>query len=185
MSNRATVIRRSLGAGRLAAGAALLAACAVLQAGCGASAASTGTGSASAASSPVVLYADCVRTHGVPDYPDAGPGIVGDQSGIDTQAPAYHDAQRDCAKLAPGAVAHHKTTERQKTLAVAFSRCVRAHGLPSFPDPVLSVPPPGVAHGIVRAGMYWPLPVGTVQSPRFSTAAVACGWTGTPHAAAG
>jgi hypothetical protein len=126
-----------------------------------------------------------MRTHGVPSYPDVGPGIVGDQSGINTQAPAYRSAQRDCAKLAPGAAARRTTSERQKTLAVAFSRCVRAHGLPDFPDPQLSLPPPGVGEGIIRAGMYWPLPAGTAQSPAFRQAAVACGWTGTPHAEAG
>jgi DNA-binding response OmpR family regulator len=46
---------------------------------------------------------------------------------------------------------------------------------PDFPDPSLSIPPRGEAQGIIRGGMYWPLPAGTVQSPAFEKAATICG----------
>ncbi len=52
---------------------------------------------------------------------------------------------------------------------------MRRHGIPDFPDPSLSIPPPGEAQGIIRGGMYWPLPAGTVQSPAFEKAATICG----------
>ena len=62
------------------------------------------------------------------------------------------------------------------TLVVAFSKCVRDHGLPSFPDPTRNLPPPPAPNGFVRGGFYWPVGRGTVSSPGFLRAARACGW---------
>jgi hypothetical protein len=134
-----------------------------------------------------VRYADCMRSHGVSGFPDQLPGGgLAPGPNIDTQSPVFISAQKDCAGLEPAATHPHKTTEEQKRLAVTFSRCIRAHGLPKFPDPSLTLPPPGQFDGgIIRAGLYWPLPNRTTVSPGFRRAAVACGWKIAPEATAG
>lgn len=154
----------------------LTAAATVAVTGCGAGGPAATTGGSASSPPQFLAYADCMRSRGVPDYPDGGVGNVGLPSSIDTQAPAYVSAQHACARDLPAPVGQRKPTERQRRLAVAFSACVRGHGLPRFPDPTLSVPAPGVVQGIVRSGMYWPLPAGTVASPAFQRAAAACGW---------
>ena len=150
--------------------------CAIVIAACGssskpsASAGSTGTG-------PGVAYADCMRSHGVTDFPDPTPdGGVALPATINPQSPSYQAALLACAKLQPGpAGGPPKASERQRTAGLAFSKCMRRHGLPDFPDPAISSRPPNQDEGVWRAGMYWPLPPGTQQSPAFLKAGAACG----------
>lgn len=149
--------------------------CAVGIAACGSSskpsapAGSTGTGQA-------IAYADCMRSHGVTGFPDPGPEGFALPSTINQQSPSYQAAQRVCAKLQPGPIGGPpKPSARVRALDVEFSKCMRKHGLTDFPDPTVGGPPPGQAHGIIRGGMYWPLPVRTEQSPAFQRAAAACG----------
>jgi hypothetical protein len=149
----------------------------VVVAGCASSGHAGTTGGGSATPPQFLAYANCMRLHGVPNYADTGPsGDLNPAASGDAQSPAFVSAQHSCQKLLPAPVGHDKPTERQWELAVAFSACVRAHGLPQFPDPTLSVPSLGSGDGIFRAGMYWPLPAGTVVSPAFRRAATACGW---------
>lgn len=160
-------LRRIRTVATLAAGGALL------LGACGSSSRPSGQ----TASPQAVAYAGCMRAHGVSGFPDPSPGGgFAIPSTIDPQSPAFLSAQRTCGGLIPGPVARHTPSERQRRLAVAFSICVRAHGLPGFPDPSLSVPPPSAAAGIIRGGMYWALAAGTVRSPAFTSAAAACGW---------
>ena len=124
-----------------------------------------------------LLFSDCMRAHGVPDFPDALAGGGYDlPPTVDQQAPAYMAAEKRCASLEPGPVPPHEPTEHQSQLDIAFSRCVRAHGLPSFPDPARDIPPPGAAHGFIRGGYFWAVGAGTVSSPAFRQAASSCGW---------
>ena len=129
-----------------------------------------------------------MRANGVPGFPD--PSALGGfdlPSTVDPAAPRYLSAQKTCAGLEPGPIPEHKVTQPQQRLAVSFSKCVRRHGIPDFPDPSVTAPPPGQGHGIVRGGrLYWALPPGTsLESPGFVTAAGACGWHMTPRANAG
>jgi hypothetical protein len=135
-----------------------------------------------------VVYSDCMRAHGVTSFPDPGPeGGLDIPSTINVHSPAYRSADQTCSRLQPSPIPRRIPTERQKLLAVAFSRCVRSRGIPDFPDPTPSVPPPAQAHGILRGGLYWPMSAGVVQSPAFRAAAAACGLhvTGGVAAAAG
>jgi hypothetical protein len=84
-----------------------------------------------------VAYARCMRRDGVPDFPDpttsGGVGIIL-PSGLDPNSPAFKAASQTCRALAPAA--HPTTVSAQKLAAeVKMARCMRAHGLPSFPDP--------------------------------------------------
>ena len=97
-------------------------------------------------------------------------------STIDPQSPYYQAAQQACAKLQLGPIGGPPNpSARVRALDVEFSKCMRRHGLPDFPDPTVGRPPPGQAQGIIRGGMYWPLPAGAQQSPAFEKAATACG----------
>jgi hypothetical protein len=124
-----------------------------------------------------LTFSDCMRAHGVPNFPDALPGGGYNMpSTIDEQAPAYIEAHKQCASLEPGPIPPPKPTQRQTHLDLTFSRCVRAHGLPNFPDPTRNLPAPGALQGFIRGGFYWQVTAGTVSAPAFLKAANACGW---------
>lgn len=85
-----------------------------------------------------LAYARCVRTHGVPLWPDPESNGVFDKSkltpgqlGVGSSQIA--GAQRACKSLTPT----YSATPQPHVLAQAltFSRCMRAHGATSFPDP--------------------------------------------------
>jgi hypothetical protein len=85
-----------------------------------------------------LAYSRCMRSHGVPSFPDpnsngllkieAKPG-----SGLDPNSPQFQAAQQACKSLQPGP---SPTQQRQQLAgALKFAQCMRAHGVPSFPDP--------------------------------------------------
>jgi hypothetical protein len=150
--------------------------CGMAIAACGSSKSSS-TAAAAGQFAQGVKYADCMRSHGVTGFPDpsAGGGFAL-PSTINPQSPSYQVAHKACGKLEPGPVGGPpKALEQQELLSVEFSKCMRRHGLPDFPDPVISSRPPNQDQGFWRAGMYWPLPAGTQQSPAFLKAAKVCG----------
>jgi hypothetical protein len=96
--------------------------------------ASSGTSSGPASS---LAHAECMRTHGVPDFPD--PGLiqinVKDHPDLDPSSPAFVTAQKACISLA-GGTAGNGVTPAMQLAALAYSACMRTHGFPNFPDPV-------------------------------------------------
>jgi hypothetical protein len=138
--------RRRLG-GR-AGQAALLAVTAGLMlatAACGSGSPSTsstgsgGTGSAStAAYSARLAFAQCVRAHGVANYPD--PESSGQEPNNAKQIahadPQFPAASKACAHLLPNGgqstTSGQAATDQQN--AARFASCMRSHGLPNFPD---------------------------------------------------
>jgi hypothetical protein len=89
-------------------------------------------------------YSACMRSHGVPTFPDAGstgqilidPRKLG-ESGIDVDSPRFKRAARSCLNLQPkGArsTAGQPTAAQQQAM-LRFARCMRSHGVPNFPDP--------------------------------------------------
>ncbi len=82
----------------------------------------------------------CVRSHGIPDFPD--PKSNGQipkeeilQLGVsDSRLRAATGA---CAHLNPYSSSGGQPTASTQTIAerLSFSRCMRAHGVPNFPDP--------------------------------------------------
>jgi hypothetical protein len=76
-----------------------------------------------------VRFAQCMRDHGVPDFPDPVDGRITTRSGGDPTA--MQAAQAACQELAPGG----RTTAQMQEQIIAFSRCMRDHGEPDFPDP--------------------------------------------------
>jgi hypothetical protein len=91
----------------------------------------------------ILKYAECMRAHGVRNFPDptqAGNGVslsvsgsVG--SGLDPNSPQFQSAQRACQSLLPQGGAGGPTSAQARQQALAFSQCMRSHGVPNFPDP--------------------------------------------------
>jgi hypothetical protein len=120
--------------------------CVVAVAACGSShmtSAATGT----LPDSQALKFADCIRAHGVPSFPDPSGGSGGvnlSGAGINPQSPAFKSARKACAPLAPGgAPGGARATESQFLAALKFAKCMRVNGFPSFPDPTRNDSPPG------------------------------------------
>jgi hypothetical protein len=130
--------------------AAILAATALalLAAACGGSPSSAGSGGSSnaggSANSQIGIdYARCMRSHGVPKYPDPGssnesasglPKVSLQQ--LEVSSSQYQAAQSDCAHLLPNG-GQLTQTQSQKDLnaMLRYARCMRSHGMPNWPDP--------------------------------------------------
>lgn len=89
-----------------------------------------------------IAYAQCMRTNGVREWPDPDSSGVFDKTKLTLQqlgvaASQLQSAQNACRHLLPnGGNGPSQAQLRQvKAQALAFSRCVRSHGVPSFPDP--------------------------------------------------
>ena len=145
----------------------------------------SGSGSAPTAtnrsqSASLVAFAACMRSHGVPSFPDPTTGPEGPNSfgidgyifnlpaNLDTQSPAYETANQNCQKLIQNAGGgFHPLPEKAREAAFAHARCMRAQGVPNFPDPVVSTSDGGIS---VRSGG----PGMNPQSPAFQHAQKVC-----------
>jgi hypothetical protein len=78
----------------------------------------------------------------VPNFPDPNAqGVIsgGTSTGIDPGSASFQAASRKCQKYQRGGPAP-SAAQQAKFLkqALAFSACMRAHGVPAFPDPTTS-----------------------------------------------
>ena len=128
-----------------------LAVAGVLVAGCSGGPADPGVaGVSSATASPsqsatvsgeaeALQYAACMRSHGVPDFPDptVQNGSVGFSitagDGVDQNSLQYQSARQACSSLRGGGTANSGSGNLAKELK--FAQCMRSHGVPDFPDP--------------------------------------------------
>jgi hypothetical protein len=91
-------------------------------------------------------YSACMRSHGVPNFPDpdssgriritGGADGNGQLTGVDVNSPHFNAAQKACQKLLPNGgrpTAAQQAEEQQAMLK--YAQCMRAHGVPKFPDP--------------------------------------------------
>jgi hypothetical protein len=155
--------------------------CAVAIVACGSSG-TTHRASSSNRAAQGIKFADCMRSHGVPNFPDpsSGGGIqIPAGSGINPFSPSFKSAQAGCANLLPGGGpgAQHPSAQ-EKAQMVQTSECMRRHGVSGFPDPTLSLPssPAGYSSIEDRGGIVLAIPdTINVGSPVFRQAAVACG----------
>jgi len=83
---------------------------------------------------------ECMRAHGVPNFPDPnGQGVI-QGSGIDPNSPVFQKAQQTCAKTIGGGVGTRSPAQiaQAEAAALSFSKCMRSHGVSDFPDPQFS-----------------------------------------------
>jgi hypothetical protein len=98
--------------------------------------------SGSSASSLGLTYSQCMRSDGVPNFPDpsAGGGLKTalSNAGIDQDSPAYKAAGTACHKYFPsGNPAPPTPAQQAQRLAerLKYAQCMRSHGVTKFPDP--------------------------------------------------
>jgi hypothetical protein len=125
-----------------------------------------GTPSASgqAGSPSAVAFSHCMRSHGVPDFPDPTsrgevPKVTPQQAGVSNAR--FQAAQRACARLLQPSQAQ---LPQIMTGLLNFARCMRARGIPNWPDPTTD-----------RSGQpVFDIPGIDPDSPRISNTADAC-----------
>lgn len=136
-------------------------------AACGSAAKSSGTGSKAFAS--FLHFSECMRSNGVPNFPDPSPGggiHIDTGSGLNPQAPAFQQAQDVCRKDLPGGGPPRVVPESQKIALINHAACIRSHGVPNYPDPTF--PAGGGIELFLGSGI-------NPSSPAFQRAAKACG----------
>jgi hypothetical protein len=110
-------------------------------------------------------YAQCMRAHGVPGFPDPSQGGATELSKSTVNSPQFQSASQACQSLVPGGAPQGggSPSPQMQSRFLSFARCMRAHGVPDFPDPTFS-----------GSGVSVPLPNGASNSPQFHSATQAC-----------
>jgi hypothetical protein len=97
-----------------------------------------GTTNSQSSSSQMLPFASCMRSNGVPNFPDPNssekfPGAQ--QLGVSSSL--YQSAMNACKHLLPnGGNAPSQTELRQEeTALLPFAQCMRSHGVSDWPDP--------------------------------------------------
>jgi hypothetical protein len=125
-----------------------------LLAACSGSPSSAGSrAGGSAGSTSAIAYSACMRSQGVPNFPDpvSGEGIPkGDAQQFGVSSTQYQAAQQACQSLISATGGSAQQQEQQCIVASdcspaavqrllnvmrEFSQCMRSHGVPNFPDP--------------------------------------------------
>ena len=114
----------------------------LLAAACGSSSRPPTTVSSSAEhdqariSAQLVTFSRCMRSHGVPSFPDPDtPGFKGQLAPSTPHTPAFGPALSACSHLLPTSADRAARTPTEVAAFVAFAGCIRGHGFPTFPDP--------------------------------------------------
>ena len=121
---------------------------ALISAGCGSNASSGNATAGSAATSgstkrtardKAVKFAECIRAHGVADFPDPNP--KGDfEYGVSVSPAVWTKAVSACKALQPPGTLSAKRTPEQQSTALEFAQCMRDNGVKDFPDPANGEP---------------------------------------------
>ena len=86
-----------------------------------------------------VKFAECIRAHGVSDFPD--PDAKNQfQYGVSVTPAVWNRATTACKDLQPPGTLSGKRTPKQQSASLRFAQCVRDHGVKDFPDPVNGEP---------------------------------------------
>jgi hypothetical protein len=116
---------------------------ALLLAGCGGSShATAGSGAGSVnqrATTALRELAACVRAHGIPSFPDPQVGSDGVPRYPDSAPRVPAATQQACrtiaARIPPDYTATTAVSSSDFQKLLELARCIRAHGIPDWPDP--------------------------------------------------
>jgi hypothetical protein len=103
---------------------------------------STAAGHTSTASphERAVKFAACMRENGYPDFPDPKASGEFASFGISVTPEVWVNALRACKELQPPGSFNPHMSPEVLSAARKFAKCIRAHGVKDFPDPVQDEP---------------------------------------------
>ena len=135
----------------------------LLAAACG------GSSSSATLKTGALGFSQCMRSNGVSRFPDPDTSGAIPKEGLQqlgVSGSRFQAAQSACRHLLPngGSGPTAAQVQQVKGLSLSFARCVRAHGVPNFPDPDSSGRIPDPATAGINQG-----------SPKFEAANQACG----------
>jgi hypothetical protein len=119
-----------------------------------ATAGASSSGSSGPTEAQLVKYAECIRAHGEPNFPDPGPApgggfAFGVEPGLNPRSPSakFLKAEKGCEKDVPPSIAN-STPARMAANALKYTDCMRSNGEPDFPDPngqgMIAINPTGI-----------------------------------------
>lgn len=112
--------------------------------GSGSSPGAGGSGNPQRASSQLLAFAQCMRSHGLPSFPDpASDDKLPDAHHLGVSDSRYQRAMTACRHLLPsgGSGPDRSQLQQQLTAMLPFSRCMRSHGYPTGPTPPFTPTP--------------------------------------------
>jgi hypothetical protein len=117
-----------------------------------------------------LAFSECMRSHGLPNFPDPNAQGVIQGSGLDPGSRTFQTATKDCRHLLPnGGVPTPAEQAKALAQALKMSQCMRSHGITDFPDPV------SVAGGGIQISLHsTPGSDLNPNSPQFQAAQKAC-----------
>jgi len=120
-------------------------------------------------SSDALAFARCMRANGVTKYPDPDTGgqlVKESLQQLGVSSSRFQSAQSVCRHLLPngGSGPTAAQVQQVRIQSLHFAQCVRAHGIPNFPDPDSTGRIPDPAKVGIDQG-----------SPKFEAANQACG----------
>ena len=86
-----------------------------------------------------VKFAECIRAHGVSDFPDPNEKNQFEY-GVSVTPKVWTRATTACKDLQPPGTLSAKRTGKQQSASLRFAQCIRENGVKDFPDPVNGEP---------------------------------------------
>ena len=109
-------------------------------------ASSGGGNNTTAAAQKGVKFAECMRSNGVPKFPDPSASgqftidEIANSTSLDTSSPTFTQALGACKSLEPAGFEGGTRSTQQQSAALKFAQCIRANGVSDFPDPAAGQP---------------------------------------------
>jgi hypothetical protein len=106
-------------------------------------AAAGGSASSRSPSSQPLAFSYCMRSNGVPSFPDPNPSGVWPKSQVELAAgnPRFQAATQACGRLlpdgGPGVPPSAAVVRQIESDMTRFAGCMRTHGVPRWPEPTL------------------------------------------------
>ena len=154
--------------------------CAVAIAACGSSSRKP---AANSRADTGIAFSQCMRAHGVTNFPDpagGGGGLNIAGTGINPASPSFRSARASCSKLLPGGGPGTHANEQEIKQDTEMAECMREHGVTGFPDPIVTATAPAINPADYSSaeygnGIFIGIPKSINQSsPAFEAAAKAC-----------
>jgi hypothetical protein len=125
---------------------ALISACGSNTPAASSTAGGSGANNTTAATQKGVKFAECMRSNGVPKFPDPSASgqftidEIANGTSLDTSSPTFTQALDACKSLEPAGFEGSARSTQQQSAALKFAQCIRANGVSDFPDPAAGQP---------------------------------------------